>query len=154
MEWKKYDDLYEISEYGDVKNVKSRKILKARYTKDQGYIYYGFHCHNKKIHRIVGMLFVPNPEGLPCINHIDGNKENNHYSNLEWCTQGHNLKESYRLGLTKGSSKVYRAFKNGELVGEYSSGYACARALGIGLSSPSVSIHTDSPMYGYTFERD
>ena len=153
MEWKKYDELYEVSEYGDVKNLKNDKILKVRIT-PEGYVHYSLHGKNKKIHRIVAKLFVPNKMNLPCCNHIDGNKLNNHYSNIEWCTQGHNLKESYRLGLTKGPSKTYRAYKNGVLVGEYQSGYACARALDIGLSTPSVSINLGLPMRGYTFDRD
>ena len=152
MEWKKYDDLYEISEYGNIRNVKTQRILKERVT-PEGYVHYSLHAHNVKVHRVVAKFFVPNPQEFPCVNHIDGNKLNNHYSNLEWCTQGHNLKESYRLGLTKGSKKKYRAFKNGEFVGEWESGGECAKALGLGASTPSVSIFTNSPMYGYTFEK-
>lgn len=45
------------------------------------------------------MLFIPNPSGLTEINHIDGNKDNNHVSNLEWCTRSHNVKHSFDTGL-------------------------------------------------------
>ena len=45
------------------------------------------------------MLFIPNPSGLTEVNHIDGNKDNNHVSNLEWCTRSHNVKHSFDTGL-------------------------------------------------------
>lgn len=43
-----------------------------------------------RLHRIIAELFIPNPENLPCIDHIDRNKYNNHVSNLRWCTYQEN----------------------------------------------------------------
>lgn len=42
------------------------------------------------VHRLVAELFLPNPNNLPQINHIDGNKENSHISNLEWVSPAEN----------------------------------------------------------------
>ena len=53
------------------------------------------------IHRLVAMHFIPNPNNLPQVNHIDGNTENNNVSNLEWCDNSHNQKHAYALGLKK-----------------------------------------------------
>ena len=50
-------------------------------------------------HRLVGKAFVYNPKQLPCINHKDGNKQNNSASNLEWCNKSKNNKHAYRTGL-------------------------------------------------------
>lgn len=47
-----------------------------------------------RIHRLVGITFIPNPNNYPQINHIDENRSNNHVDNLEWCTAKHNLEHS------------------------------------------------------------
>lgn len=51
------------------------------------------------IHRIVAQAFIPNPDGKPEINHIDGCKENNSVSNLEWVTRSENELHAWRTGL-------------------------------------------------------
>lgn len=43
------------------------------------------------LHRIIATVFIPNPDNLPEVNHIDGNKENNRVDNLEWCTKKQNM---------------------------------------------------------------
>ena len=43
-----------------------------------------------KLHRLLGLAFIPNPENKPCIDHIDENKSNNHLSNLRWATYAEN----------------------------------------------------------------
>ena len=50
-----------------------------------------------QIHRLVAEAFISNPENKPCINHIDGNTENNDISNLEWVTYSENELHSYRI---------------------------------------------------------
>lgn len=55
----------------------------------------------KQVHRLVAMAFIPNPEGRPTVNHIDGNPLNNNADNLEWATFSENEKHAYKLGLMK-----------------------------------------------------
>lgn len=64
----------------------------------------GKRCH-KLIHRLVAEAFIPNTYGLSQINHKDGNKANNHVSNLEWCTHQYNNIHALQTGLRKGRKK-------------------------------------------------
>ena len=58
-------------------------------------------CIEYKIHRLVAKAFIPNPEQLPQINHLDGNTMNNHVSNLEWCDAYTNMMHAIRTGLRR-----------------------------------------------------
>lgn len=51
------------------------------------------------LHRLVAEVFIPNPNNLPQVNHLDGNKHNPYYKNLEWSTQSTNVKHAYGIGL-------------------------------------------------------
>lgn len=55
---------------------------------------------NQFIHRLLAKSFIPNPENKPHVNHIDGNKQNNTLSNLEWATSKENSQHAVDLGLT------------------------------------------------------
>ena len=59
---------------------------------------------NLYVHRLVASLFCPNPnpEELTQVNHKDGDKSNNHYSNLEWVSPSDNMRHSHKEGLNMG----------------------------------------------------
>lgn len=83
---------------------------------------------NKLVHRLVALTFIPNPNNLPDVNHIDGNKENYGISNLEWCTASYNTQHAYRTGLFSDKCNPLYDIKTGE---RYYSIRQAAKALGI-----------------------
>lgn len=135
--WKtssKYSD-YEVSTEGRIKRKSTGTTLVA--TDDsRGYPAVTVFDHNgqhtKNVHRIVAETFLPNPDGKIAVNHKDGNKRNNHISNLEWVTNSENMKHAYRTGLkarpdTCGSPKRrVRIVETGEV---FDSVGDCARAI-------------------------
>ena len=110
-QWKpiqEFNGEYEVSNLGRVRSMKRYYGMVGRIMPQtiqrKGYYAVTFWMNNKaycrKVHRLVIEAFTPNPDNLPCINHIDGNKLNNHVSNLEWCTYQANMQHAVRTGLT------------------------------------------------------
>ena len=109
--WKDVPDLpYEISNFGVVRRKEGKFKHKNKahikpYLNNKGYCCVNLYMNSKmykyQVHRLVGQAFVPNPNNYPVINHIDGKPLNNHESNLEWCTQSHNIKHAWDTGLFK-----------------------------------------------------
>ena len=58
------------------------------------------------VHRLVALAFIPNPNELPEVNHQDGDKDNNHASNLEWSTRAGNQEHACRTRLNRGNAKL------------------------------------------------
>lgn len=96
-----YNGLYEVSTFGNVKRVSHKtklkngairtfnEKLKKQGTDKDGYktvmLYIGRNKKLFKVHRLVALAFIDNPNNLPMINHKDENKANNNINNLEWC---------------------------------------------------------------------
>lgn len=89
--------LYYISNRGDFYSTFTKKLLKPQ--KDhKGYLYVEIGRKKYKIHRLVAEYFIPNPNNLPQVNHIDCNKANNNVNNLEWCTNRDNYEWALKMG--------------------------------------------------------
>ena len=88
---------------------RSVRMIKPSTHKPTGRVY--FNCtfegitKSVLVNRIVALALLPNPKNDPDVNHIDGNKANNHPSNLEWSSRSANEKHAFRTGLkaTRGS---------------------------------------------------
>lgn len=91
---------YEISEEGYIRNTKHKKDRK--YNILHGYKYVSMKkdgkIYNKRVHILVAKAFIPNPNNLPVVAHIDHDRLNCHKSNLKWCSQQDNIKDMYSEG--------------------------------------------------------
>lgn len=99
---------YMVSDHGRILSFKDKsKLIISSSITAKGYeyvairqkgIYVGY-----SVHRLVATAFIPNPKRLPQVNHLDGNKLNNHVANLEWCDAYDNVMHAIRTGLRPSS---------------------------------------------------
>ena len=111
-----FKGIYIISNIGNVKSLKTNKILSpaiVAYRKNKNNGYYVVNLKGKLyyIHRLVAEAFISNPNNLPQVNHIDGNKQNNKMNNLEWCTGSENIKHAYKHNLMKSHAPIVKRYK-------------------------------------------
>lgn len=134
--WKTYISNYEISNTGQLRNSKTGRILKPKVS-NKGYVKYGISISGKYkdvfAHRAVAETFVPNPDNKPQVNHKDGNKKNNDYTNLEWSTGSENIVHAFDNNLMNSNHSkkaVIQLTKNGEEVRTYDSITLAAQSVG------------------------
>ena len=134
---KGYEGLYGVSDQGRVRSLKfgKERILKQG-RNNSGYLQVCLckngEMKNYRIHRIVAQTFIPNPDNLPEVNHIDENKENNSVQNLEWCDRKYNINYGTRnqRQSEKLSKPILQYTKYGKLVREWKSTRDVERNLG------------------------
>ena len=107
----KFNPKYIISNKGFIISlVRKFHLLNIRRDKN-GYVHYYIRDLSTgkrkdfKGHRLVAEYFIDNPNDYPIVNHIDGNKANNHIENLEWCTYSQNNIHAYKNGLNTSKKK-------------------------------------------------
>ncbi len=101
------ENTYMVSNFGNIISVRNgiKREIKPFRNKHHDYLSVTL-CINGntkryRLHRLIAIVLIPNPENKPQVNHIDGNKHNNRVDNLEWCTQKYNSIHSLKTGLSK-----------------------------------------------------
>lgn len=131
-----------VSTYGRVK--RNGKILKQ--SNSSGYKKAAGHG----VHRLVAITFMPNPKGLPVVNHIDGDKTNNHIDNLEWMSFSDNAMHAhYFLHNTMAKTKVVR-IEDGYVFKSISE---AARVMGCSQATIHHAINTGKPGMFFHWKR-
>lgn len=112
-----YEGLYEVSETGIVRGLERyvaladgrKRLVKARVlvarVNNYGYVTVRLSKEGETrtcfVHRLVASAYIPNPNNLPQVNHISGDKLDNAPANLEWVNASENSYHAYREGLNK-----------------------------------------------------
>ncbi len=126
-----------IDKYGVVYDENGTRLKQT--LESSGYLAMNIGGKHKYVHRLVAEAFIPNPDNLPCVNHKDGDKSNNHVDNLEWCTQLENVRHAMSV---LGESPVRNCKKvivyeyaTGDTVGEFNSVAEASRVLDLPIYS-------------------
>lgn len=152
-----FEGRYMVSNLGRVKNLPNKAMSKERILTGhmlRGYLGVTMHDashkqHAKAIHKLVAIAFIPNPDGLPMVNHKDENKLNNRADNLEWCDAKYNanygsgklrmIESRRRNGIAKERPWKYKAIDmysiDGQFIRRFPSVKHAAKELG---TSPTM----------------
>ena len=130
---KGYEGLYEIFPNGVIINSQTGWALQGNIN-SYGYRVVSLMKNGQKkdykVHRLLAQAFIPNPNNYRCINHIDGNKQNNSLDNLEWCTHGQNTAHARTtLNLDFSRKPVVQTTLNGNFVAIWNSATIAAHFL-------------------------
>lgn len=152
-----YKQLENFSNYliypnGQIKNIKRNKSLTCSLHCSGYYIVKLVNDLGErktfKLHRLLAILFIPNPDNLPCVNHKDENKLNNSLDNLEWCDTTYNNTYGTRIERAKRGQKIsgltglkLYQIKDGKTIATYDSVKEASEATGIRASNISNTIH-------------
>lgn len=112
------------------------RLLKP--SKKGGYLNVFLGADNQyKVHRLVAIQFIDNPENKKNVNHKDGDKLNNHVDNLEWATLSENSQHAYDTGLNPCAIPIKQYTLKGEFIQEFNSSEEALRSIG-GKSGTSI----------------
>ena len=137
--WKKFiyegqETDYSVSTEGEVRKDTTNYILSQ--SSQQDYKFVGLLINGKqkrmRVHRMVALTFIDNPDNKPYVNHINGNRSDNNVENLEWVTPSENTQHAVNTGLFKSGRNraVIQYNLNGERMATFESASEAARQTG------------------------
>lgn len=152
---------YQVSHKGNIRSLNYNRmgVIKNMIPKPDKWGYLICVLRNKKgkktlhIHRLISDVFIPNPNHLSQVNHVDGDKNNNSINNLEWCSQSYNMNHAYKNFLNPRQKGVVQKNSNGNIQNVFRSAHEASRVTGINRGNISnCCIGNTSHAGGYIWE--
>lgn len=138
---KEYENLYQVSNLGNIRSKKNGKIRKTQKDKD-GHLKLQLHKNGVSkdyyVHRLVAQAFINNPTNAEIVNHKDENPSNNRIDNLEWCNKKYN--NTYGTKITRQSQKIKREVYQYDIQGNFINKYDSVKEAGISLNINKANI--------------
>lgn len=151
-----YEGLYQVSNLGRVKSLErlsknlshiKEKIMTPQFKRGYYHILFNKKCY--RVHRLVAQAFIPNPNSLPEVNHINGIKTDNRVDNLEWVSHDTNMKHASQIINHMGSA-INQYNLNGEFIKTWKNGSDAANYLNASASNIyKVCNNKRKSAYGY-----
>lgn len=157
--WKSIDEFpqFEVNEHGVVRNANTHYVIKQRMNKG-GYLYVELTNnqtnHVRLVHRLVAMAFLPNPNNLPLVNHIDECSVHNDVHNLEWISYKSNSNHGTRNEriIINRKDPVLACDDNGNVIKRFESKHEAARQLNVTEAAIRASINRGCRCKSYYFK--
>lgn len=152
-----YENIYKVSNFGRVKNIKGKVLKPIRNYKD--YLIVWLYKDKKRkmfpIHRLVAKCFVKNPNNYSIVNHLDEDKSNNKPSNLEWCTAKQNTNHGTCIARRSSNNKkpILQLNRDGVVIKRWSGIIEASKSLNIdGSSITKVAKNRRTTAGGYVWK--
>lgn len=149
---------YVVQEDGEIYSLYINQYLSKTLNKD-GYYTVSFYGNGIRrpflVNRLMGELFLPNPNNLPIINHKDSNKLNNRIENLEWATVKRNNEHALENGKKSRARPVWQFTKNGEFIESFPTVTDASKKTGVS-NGCIQTVLSGKSMYagGYSWSKD
>lgn len=175
--WKtvSFNSKYEVNEQGIIRKITKKGYFYPKYWKDKdGYLSVSLNLEEGgkkkyRVHRVVALTFIPNPDNKSEVNHINSIRDDNRVENLEWATRSENEKHAFRDGrwpelrekarenllkyaVSAISKPVNQYDLEGNLIATYPSMSAAAREIGTSHTTISRACEKGGTVHGFKWE--
>lgn len=141
---------YQVSDMGRIKNRRGR--VTVPYDGGAEYLFFTLYPYQHPAHVVLAKTFIPNPEMLPMVNHMDGDKQNISLDNLEWISASGNTQHAHDIGLFPNDRLIHQLDLDGNFIAEHTSMANAARKSDLPATTIRYGIYNKRPAGGFLWK--